>query len=515
MSLLVNNVTGASSRINYSYFGSQEIFGYLISLNYTIKLEDIRFDNNDGVLLSGRAAIRQAYKKKNITARIAGDEILNGLITNVSFSESSLTGEDTVNISIEERRRLDDYSSKTFSKYIPNPHLLTEFQEDYSFSRSGSTYSYNRNISVQYAQDAGDQFLNNAKVFLTNYYFQNRPSIGYYEDGISENAKFDKGYNGALTEDIDLINLSVSLTENFQSSFIHGSENVSKNIKTSLSIGQSGYLDKKISVELTSLRHDSSNVIEEAIKNTIDAMISSEGSQFGKPYLIQKGLDKDSMKASLILQFSTDPKKSQENAIHYSCSKSKVGAFLNYSLNVSYKSKGKNLSQRYDNVLLFWNSQKANNESKVVDLFPESSGIIYEKSRNATINKTQGSVTESIVFSTNQDYNSSGLPDGIIKYKISVDKQEKIKRSAVVLDLVNLKQKLVTSNLDKLGSATVTATAISDPSYGNFHAKDFLNTKTSEMNTALEESNYYASDDQISIDLSSGTTTRVIQYIIA
>src|SRR5210317_2131515 len=127
MSLLVSNVISSNSQISYSYLESQEIFGYLVVFNYTIKIEDINFDNNDGVLLSGRAAIRAAYKKQNITARIAGDEILNGLVTSISFGEGSLNGEDTVSITIEERRRLDDYSSSIFAKYIPNPQLLENF----------------------------------------------------------------------------------------------------------------------------------------------------------------------------------------------------------------------------------------------------------------------------------------------------------------------------------------------------------------------------------------------------
>ena len=234
-SLLVNNVVSSSSQISYSYLESKEVFGYTLDLNYTIKIEDINFENNDGVLLAGRSAIRQAYKRKNITARIAGDEILNGLITSVSFPESSLSGSEIVNISIQEKRRLDDYSGKTFAKYIPNPHLIESFEETYNFNRSGSNYSYSRNISIQYSQDAGDQFLNNAKVFLTNYYFQNRPQIGYYEDGISENARFSKGYNGLLTESIDLIKLSVSLEESFESSFINGTSDISKLIKNSFS----------------------------------------------------------------------------------------------------------------------------------------------------------------------------------------------------------------------------------------------------------------------------------------
>ena len=42
MSLLVNNVINSSSQISYSYFGSQEVFGYLVTLNYNIKVEDTK-----------------------------------------------------------------------------------------------------------------------------------------------------------------------------------------------------------------------------------------------------------------------------------------------------------------------------------------------------------------------------------------------------------------------------------------------------------------------------------------
>lgn len=514
MSLLVNNVINSSSQISYSYLESEEVFGYLVVFNYTLKVEDIQFDNEDGVLLSGRAAIRTAYKRRNITARIAGDEILNGLVTSISFEEGSLNGEDTVNIVIEERRRLDDYSSTTFAKYIPNPHLLENFSEDYTFTRSDSNYSYTRNISIQYSQDAGDQFLTNAKIFLTNYYYANRPNLGYYEDGISENARFNDNYNGTLNQSIDLVNLSVGLEESFDSSFIVDSENVSKKIINSTSLDERGYLVKKINVELTSLKYDASNVLEAAIGSTVDSIISDEQSQFGKPFSIEKGIAKDSRKASLSISFSTDPALSQENSIIYSCTKNKLGTFFEYDLSVTYTAKDKNSQTRYDSVLALWKSYRDQNESKVSGLFSEATGI-YEKSRSATINKPEGSVTEEIKYSTDDSYDSAPLPKGILKFDISVQKQDKVKRSTAILDISNLKEKLVTSNLNKLGSATVTATTTSDPAYGNFHGKNFLNGKTTEMNAALEETDYYATSDVITSNLSDGTTTRVIQYIIA
>ena len=96
-----------------------------------------------------------------------------------------------------------------------------------------------------------------------------------------------------------------------------------------------------------------------------------------------------------------------------------------------------------------------------------------------------------------------------------MDKQEKVNRVTKISDAWDLKEKLVVSGLETLGSATVTATATSNPSYGLLLSKEFLVGKTTEMNEALDETTYYGTSDQITSDLRSGTTTRVIQYVIA
>jgi len=373
-----------------------------------------------------------------------------------------------------------------------------------------------RNISIQYAQDAGDQFLTNAKVFLTNYYYENRPAFGYYEDGISENARFDSAYNGKLTESIDLVKLSVSLQESFESSFIDADENVSKVIRTRESVGPDGYLEKTITANLTALRLDSSKVLQDSIASTIDEIIAAEQTSFGDPFVIQKGINKDQNKASISIQFSTNPTRSQEDIVTYSCEKRKDGDYSNYSLNINYKSRGKNVSTRYANVITLWKSERENNKSKVLGLFEEATSI-YEKSRSANISRSDGTVSENILFTTQDAYDSEGLPEGISKYTIEVSKNERVARSRQVIDLTNLKEKLVTSNLQKLGSATVTATAVATPDRGHLFAKNFLNAsaREAEMNAALEETTYYGTSDQITVDLATGTTTRVIQYIIA
>ena len=150
--LIVNNVLSSSLEVNYSYLETEEIFGYEVVGTYEIDLSDINFEQNDTVLIQGRDAIIAAYEKPNIVARIGADDYLKGRIQSFNFSAGTLVGSETVSIVIQESRRLDDYSSKTFSKLIPNPHLVEDFSETYDFNRSGADYSSTRNISLKYKE---------------------------------------------------------------------------------------------------------------------------------------------------------------------------------------------------------------------------------------------------------------------------------------------------------------------------------------------------------------------------
>jgi len=515
MSLIVNNVVSSSVKIEYSYLDSDELFGFIVEALYEINISDVQFDAGGGVLLSGRAAIRTAYETQNITARIGGDEFVNGLITSLSFQESNLVGSEIASITIRERKMLNSYSAKTFAKHMPSPHLVESFSEDYDFSRSGSDYSYKRRVSLKYAQDAGGEFLKNAQVFLSNFYHLSRPSLGFHTDGISENARISKGFAGQLTENIDLVNLEVTLNEDFESSFIDETNRVSKKTTTKISQGDDGYLSKEISIDLTSLDYNYQNVIQSAVSTCIDSVVSSEQSEFGQPYSISKGITKDSKKASISISFSTNPNLSGNNEISFSCAKQKKEAFFEYNLSVRYKASGRSIFDRYNKTLELWNSSKALNEIKVSRLFPESLGVIFESSRSSSILKSEGVVEDKIVFTTNDDYNNSSLPDGILKYQLTLNKTNQIKRSEKILDLTSLREKLIVSDLDTLGQASVTASAVADPNYGIYHAKEFLKTKTSEMEAKLSESTYYLVGDQTTIDLSNGTTNRVISFVIS
>ena len=507
---IVNNVIDSSSQITYNYLESEELFGYTIEANYTIDLSDTNFQEGDTVLLQGREAIQEAYRRQNIVARIAGDEFVNGRITALSFGEGSLVGSETADITIAESRRLDSYAATTFTKYLPNPELIDSFEENYSFSRSGSDYSYNRTISLKYLQEAGDQFLHNAKVFLTNYYFANRPSYGYQEDGISENAKIDKNYYGTLSEEYDLLGLSVSLTEGFTSSFIDDGNDVSKKEIQTLSIDQDGYLTKTFSFDLISLRLDSENVLNNAVKNIIDEVKAAHYEEFGNPFSIEKGIIKDGNSSSLTITFSTDPSKSQDNAVSYTGQSNKVSLFTEYTLNIDYSSSGKNNHERFANSKVAWVVNQPLNITKIIRLFHPLKAI-FEKARNTTFRKTDGKISESIIFTTDSSY--ADTDEGVLKFKINTSKTRKINRIARLRDLKDRKDRVVTSDLQTVGNASVTATALASPTLGIFKARDFLESKTSELNARVGEDIIHITSDVSSLNLGDGTASRVINYI--
>jgi len=514
MSLIINNVTNGSLKINFDYLDSDELFGYTVVGNYTIDISDLSFTDNQGVLLDGRDAISAAYKRKNITARIGGDEYINGRITSLSFSESPLVGSEQASITIEEGKRLDDYSNHTFAKYLPNPHLLESFDENFDFSSDGSDYSYNRNISIKYKQstEASDEFLHNLKVFVSNYYHAVRPNYGFQQDGISENAKIDKGFNGLISEKVDLINLSYSLSETFSSSYIYEDENVSKKFTQTESVDEAGYLNKTVQVELTSLRRDNQNVLTQAVSSTIDDVKSQEQSVYGTPLSIERGFSRNSNKANLTINFSTSPKSYRDATVTYSCQKQKAGSFNEYSMNLQYSAIGQNNQERLKACREFWSSDSANGISRVSSIFPESA-TVYEKSRNTSFDYAAGKISESVVF-TDDDAYSSDLPDGILKYKVTLNSTNGVNRFTRVNDIQALKEKLTVSDLKTLRQVSITADVISLPSYGLFHGKDFINSKTEELNALLNEAEFYTISDQTTVDLGNGTSNRVINYVI-
>ncbi len=513
MSLIVYNVISASLDISFDYLDGDEIFGYTAKADYSIDLSDVSFTDNAGTLITGRDAIKRAYLQKNITARIGADEYVNGVIQGVDFEQSALVGAEIAKISIQEYKRLSDYSNHTFAKYLPSPHLLESFEESYDFNRSEESYSYTRSIEIKYKQstEATDEFLNNVKVFVSNYYHEVRPNLGYLSDGISENARFDKKFNGILSETIDLIGLSYGLTENFDSSFIDESSSVSKQTKITDNLDESGYQNKSYNITLSSLKYDNTGVLRRAVQDTIAEIIAAE-SAYGTPSSIEKGFSKNGRSAYLTISFSKNPKSFRDNTLTYSCGQQKAAAFFEYSLKSEYASIGVNNRERLKASRAFWSEQSLYDVTRVLALYP-SAGSIYEKNRQVTFDYSSGKIIDDIVFTNDPAY-AQGLPEGILKFKITMNKDNGVNRFARIMDIESLKEKLTISSLKTLAQASVTAETISSPDYGLFHGKNFLNSKTSELNAVLGEDTYYITSDQTTIDLANGTTSRVINYVI-
>tara|TARA_Y100000361_G_scaffold154361_1_gene179996 strand:+ start:9531 stop:11084 length:1554 start_codon:yes stop_codon:yes gene_type:complete len=511
-SLIVNNVIESSVQVSYSYLDSDELFGYEVIGTYQIDISDINFEQNDTVLQQGRDAIESAYARPNIVARIGADEYLKGRIQSFDFAEGSLVGSETVSIVIQESRRLDDYSTDKFARLAPNPHLIESFEESYNFSRNGSDYSSDRKVSLTYKQDAGSQFFDDARTFLTNFYFLCRPSLGYQEDGISENAKIDKGFRGEITEEYDLIGLSVSLTEKLNSSYVDQAKHISRRETQSISIGEDGFKEKVISMDLTSLRRDSENVLNSAIIDLVDEFKAKEQGEFGTPFSIEKGLKQDGQSATLTLSYSTDPKKSGENIISYSGSESKNGRFTEYSLSISYKSEGKDNRQKFTNTKASWVASQTSNPIRIQRLFHPLEDIV-EKSRSTNFRKSEGAISENIVFTTDLSYKDS--QDGLLKFKKTLKKTHQIDRIYKFLDLMSLEDQVVANDKKTLGQATVTAEAIASQSMGIYHVKNVIESdaKTTEMNELVDEDVIHIIDDTVNLNLGQGSASRSIQYL--
>ena len=508
-SLIVNNVLSSSVNISYSYIAQEELFGYEVVGTYQIDISDIHIEDRDTVLVKGRDAIFHAYGRQNLVARIGADDYINGRIQSFDFEAGALVGSEVVIITIEESRRLDSYSNTSFAKYIPNPQLVENFNESYDFSRNGADYTSSRKIGLSYKQEAGDQFLNDAKVFLTNYYFANRPDFGYQEDGISEDARISDNFKGLISESYDLIGLSVELTESVSSSFIDDSKKVGRKETQDIEITKEGFTNKTFNIELSALRQDSENVLTSAIGEIVDELKASEAGEFGSPSSISKGISKDGDTATLTIKFTTDP-SSQDEIVSYTGAENKAGKFKEFDLSITYNCLGKNNKEKFINSKATWVREQSLNELRIQRLFHPDVPI-YEKSRSTNFQKSEGSIAETIKFTTDDSYKDND--DGVLKLKKTLNKTHQINRIEKFLDLQNLKEQVVTKDLKTVGSASVSAQATVSQSAGIYKAQETLEGKTDEFTALVNENITHITSDTITLNLGQGQATRNINYL--
>ena len=171
MSIVVHNVISASTNINFNYLESEHLFGLDVEGTYTFSIDELEYEQGQ-VIFNGEeafTALRKIYHSQQLVAKIGTDIYRQGVITNLERQQENTVNSNTVTISIREKQKAAAGNSFTFiNESIPKPEKVSSFSETFSFARQGNTTSYTRNISLQYEQDVGDQFLDDAYIFIKN-----------------------------------------------------------------------------------------------------------------------------------------------------------------------------------------------------------------------------------------------------------------------------------------------------------------------------------------------------------
>lgn len=506
MSLIAHTLINSSLSISLGYLDTHDIFGYTVAGSYTVDISDLQFTNEDSVLLTGREALKAAYiQQNNLTARLGGDIYADATITDISFSESSLVGGLQATIKVEESKPLSEYAGDSAASYFLAPEMLESFDETYDFTRNEDSYSYTRSLNIKYKKlpDKNKKFSEFLEIFLQKYHDKYRPNYGFLNDSLSTAGKFSEKFKENISENIDEINLSYSLEENFDASEI--TDNYSKKTIIKESIDERGYLFKEYNFAITAVKGDYKTTIQNAIKEIIANVSASEASTYGTPYKINKNIPNNSKKATLNVSFTTDPNYA-DSLITYTVTEAKNGSDYDYTVSAAFQGKGASNRERFLNSKKIWLST----DIQASALFSVASSV-FLKSEQVNFDRYTGSIKSTLVYTDNEDYDESGLPEGILKYKVTVSKSnESVPRLTIVDTLGNDKQGLIVGS-KKLSNQSVTAEAVADQSFPFDHGRSFLDGKNLESEIT---GTIYVMSEQYSINVDTATTTRVIDCLV-
>lgn len=434
MSLSITKINSASTSVKYNYLESDHVLGISVSASYSFSIYETQFIDGDDGLLTGIEALKKAYSRKNIAAKIGLDEFKNGLITNLSFDESDRVRLGTASITIEENLKADSDGILTdFFNNLPSQQDVESISEENTFSRGEGSYSYDRSISLKYKQDAGGEFLNKARLFIRNIYLGSRPAYGFQIDGISENGRFNLNLKPKISESIDELKKEIKFTENFESNNIRtfGTLPFSNKKTYSIAKNEQGYTTKSYSSEVAALSEPLELNILSGIRFSLTEILDENTGAYGMPITIEKTVKSDDGVANLSVSFTNDPRQNSTNNIDYVAKKSSDAAFNKYDFDFKINSRGKNHLIAFNNALNYFSGNRNVAYEKIPILFPEiTSGQLNEISRNVSFNPFDRSISESISFSTNPAYVNSG--DGILKREISVSDELQVGRNSVV-----------------------------------------------------------------------------------
>ena len=100
-----------------------------------------------------------------------------------------------------------------------------------------------------------------------------------------------------------------------------------------------------------------------------------------------------------------------------------------------------------------------------------------------------------------------------MKLKKTINKSHQINRVEKFLNLEDLKDQVVQSNLKTVGQASVSAEATVSQSAGIFKAKEILLSKTDEFNQLVDEDVIHITSDVTTLNLGQGKATRNLNYL--
>lgn len=455
MNIYISKVSSASTTITYSYLESEHIWGYIIQGNYKADISDIVGIDDDN-LHEGQRAIELALGQQNLAAKIGLDEYRNGNITSLSFGESYGVSKTDVSFTIVERVRVeDDGILSDLSQSIPSPQDVESFSEDFSFNRTTEGYSYNRNVTLKYNQDAGDQFLNKALLFLKNIYLRRRPSYGFQIDGISEYGRTDSGFKPTTSETFDLINKQISFSESLQVSRIEN--DFSKATTFTIALDEQGYTTKSYTVDLAALKEPYEKNIASGVSLVLSELYDENTGQFGLPVSFEKGVNNEGGRANLSIVFKNDPKNKNRTNITYTATRTtNVADYDTYSFNLQVKSVGADPSQTFTQNKDFWTANTNYPYLKIPILFPEvTSGDLKEVSRNVSFNPFENLVSDNSTFTMNPLYGYK------FKRTIEISDQKQVNRNSIV-PIYGDSEMIVYNNGKTLGQYGISASMISD-----------------------------------------------------
>jgi hypothetical protein len=506
MPLFVTKINSESTDVNFTYLNGESIWGYVISSSYEFDISDTTYTDGDDILYEGKDALDRVYLNQNIVGKIGSNEIINGLVTSISYPETPSVGRTTASISIQERKRVDSHGAlESVINNIPSPQDVESFSETFSFERSENSYSRTRNVSLKYKQDAGHFFLDKAKIFVQNMFFESRPSFGYQNDGISENARFNLNLKPIFTEEIDLLNKEISFSETVNTNRINLQNLSSESVKINQSTDENGYKSKTYTATLKALQEPLESNINNIIKTFVDEVYQENSAEFKYPVSISKTLNSDGGTAEVSVSFNSNPSLNSITNALYTVSKTREGEWDEYSFSMTIKSKGISNFSAFINAKNYWIQNKDIGLTKVLSLFPEAASFsLYEKSIKVSFDEFNRTVQHDVVYTTNPDYQSNG---NILKQAITVSDQKGVERFAIVPILGERELLRRRANSKTLSSRSVNVTMTS---------KDLKSLESQALTIAQSyvptAAYYYISNKTTKFDPINGVSTATVNF---